>query len=653
MNTFIPFLTEYLRKRARWFYNHYSLPRWLVFTMDNLAVYLSFLIAYMLRFNFKMSDFVISQALNHALVALFVYAVISLVFRSYTGLLRHTTVTDITNVLVVTSSSFTLLVLLSLFAKRVGWSNFLVLPKSILVIHYGLISCLLFVVRISIKVFYYMVSSSFGKKRNVLVYGTDTTGVIVEEVINTDVECNYNIVGFLDYNKMMHGKKLNGIQVFHPRVFTGKFKRRFNIQAVILADSALTASLKSELINHSLNLGVEILETPSVEKWLNGQLQIHQIQKVKITDLLGRDPIELNQKRIGIHLAGKVVMVTGAAGSLGSEIMRQLIPFKFKKLILIDQAETPLFHLGNELKGIKAGTSRIQILLADVTNPAKMDQIFFKYRPDIIYHAAAYKHVPLIEENPTEAIRVNVGGTKLLTELSEKYDVQKFVLISTDKAVNPANIMGTSKRICEILVQMKANQKDVKTNFVITRFGNVLGSNGSVIPIFSRQIEEGGPITVTDPDITRYFMTIPEACQLVLEAGFMGKGGEIFEFDMGEPVKIVDLANHMIRLSGLEPGKDIQIVFTGLRPGEKLYEELHTDFEKAKPTYHPKIRIAQVRNDRDIDTMISIDTLLYNLYNISKPDLVKYCRAIVPEFFNAETMHAENAGNLRQTSLTQ
>jgi FlaA1/EpsC-like NDP-sugar epimerase len=451
---------------------------------------------------------------------------------------------------------------------------------------------------------------------------------------------------------MMQGKKLNGIRVYHPRVLTNKFKRQSNIEAIILADSKLTASLKSDIIQLSLNLGVEILEAPSVEKWLNGQMQIHQIQKVKITDLLGRDPIELNQKRIGIHLTGKVVMVTGAAGSIGSEIMRQLIRFKFKKIILVDQAETPMFHLGNELKNLATGPSQIQMLLADVTNPAKMDQIFNKYRPDIIYHAAAYKHVPLIEENPTEAIRVNVGGTKLLTELSEKYGAQKFVLISTDKAVNPANVMGTSKRICEIIVQNKAQQKDIKTHFVITRFGNVLGSNGSVIPIFTKQIENGGPITVTHPDITRYFMTIPEACQLVLEAGFMGKGGEIFEFDMGEPVKIVDLANQMIRLSGLEPGKDIQIVFTGLRPGEKLYEELHTDYEKAKPTYHPKIRIAQVRNDRDIDTMISIDTLLYNLYNISKPDLVKYCRVIVPEFFNAETMQMEKEGNLTQPSVT-
>jgi FlaA1/EpsC-like NDP-sugar epimerase len=334
---------------------------------------------------------------------------------------------------------------------------------------------------------------------------------------------------------------------------------------------------------------------------------------------------------IRMGLTNKTILITGAAGSIGSEIVRQLTRFNMKRVILVDQAETPLFFLQNELRE-KFINLQFHVLVADVTNLTKMDLIFQEYKPDVIFHAAAYKHVSLMEENPHEAIRVNVGGTKVMTELAVKYNVGKFVMISTDKSVNPTSVMGASKRLCEQIVQSITQNKENKTQFIITRFGNVLGSNGSVIPIFTHQIEKGGPVTVTHPDIYRYFMTIPEACQLVLEAGFMGNGGEIFVFDMGEPVKIAELANAMIQLSGLIPGKDIQIVFTGLRPGEKLYEELLTDKETTLPTYHQKIKKAQVE---DIDSQVvlkRINYLIDKLYTLTQDEVVAIMKDLVPEY---------------------
>jgi FlaA1/EpsC-like NDP-sugar epimerase len=605
--------------------------------MDNIAVFTAFLIAYLLRFNFVLTDFSLSLAFYHASITVGVYAGFSLAFRSYTGLLRHTTIIDVLNVFIATTFSFMTLFFLSLISRWVGWNEIPTVPLSIIMIHYVLITCILFSVRISIKVFFYMISSSLGTKKKVLIYGAGELGVIVERVIINDEQSGYQIAGFLDNNKNLQGKKLNGKSIYPPHVLNADFQYKHNIETLIFASTEISAAEKSEIIRKALSLGLDVLETPSVEHWLNGQLHIHQIQKVKIKDLLGRDPIQLNLKRIGIKLTGKTILVSGAAGSIGSEIVRQLIRFNIKQLLLVDQAETPMFHLENEMKN-KSLKFPVHTVLADITNQAKMERVFRRYSPDIVFHAAAYKHVPLMEDNPHEAIRVNVGGTRLLTELSVKYGVKKFVMISTDKAVNPANIMGTSKRICEMIVQAKAHQAGIKTQFVITRFGNVLGSNGSVIPVFTKQIEEGGPITVTHPEITRYFMTIPEACELVLEAGFMGRGGEIFEFDMGNPVKIVDLANQMIRLSGLIPGRDIKIVYTGLRPGEKLFEELLSDSENTLPTHHPKIKIAQVDNKGNEDLLNKVDNLLYSLYDLSKMDIIGLCKELVPEY-SSTNMH--------------
>ncbi len=608
--------------------------------MDNLAVFLSFIFAYLLRFNFVFEDFSIVIVINHALITLGIYAIFSLIFKSYSGLLRHTTIIDILNVLIATSFSFITLVFLSLLARLIGMNENLVISLSIIMIHYVLITVTLFFIRLTIKTAFHIVTSSYTKKKKVLIYGAGDMGVIVKRVIQSDVQASYRIGGFLDQNKKLQGKKMTGIPVYNTTVFSSEFVKKNKIETLIFANRDISPKEKSEVIYRALEYGLEILETPAIDKWLDGKLQMQQIQKVKLEDLLGRDSIRLNMERIRNGLNGKTILVTGATGSIGSEIVRQLTRFAAKKTILIDQAETPMFHLEHELRE-KFEHLPAQFILGDITNRQIMERIFQEYRPTVVFHAAAYKHVPILENNPHEAIRVNVGGTRVITELSAKYQVEKFVMISTDKAVNPANVMGTSKRICEMIVQMEAQQEGNKTQFVITRFGNVLGSNGSVIPIFSKQIQEGGPVTVTHPEITRYFMTIPEACQLVLEAGFMGQGGEIFVFDMGEPVKIVDLAKQMIRLSGLVPEKNIKIVYTGLRPGEKLYEELLTDKETTKPTHHPKIKIAMVQKMHKKELSIKIDYLLKNLYNMQKEEILGRFREIVPEFVPANNLAAE------------
>ena len=636
-------LINQLQLRVKLMYQRYSVPRWIVFGMDNIAVFFVFLFAYMLRFNFEMSGFAMSMALDHALLALVVYLASSLLIRSYVGLLRYTTVEDILKVFLSTSYAFFVLLLISLLSRLIYPDEHLVIPLSILIIHYVSVTVLLIFVRINIKILYHLVTSSFTEKKNVLVYGAGEMGAAVKRVIHSDDNGIYQVAGFHDDNKTRHGKMLDGVHIYGPEALTQAFIRKNSIEAFIIAIKNITPEKKSEAIRAALCLGLDVLEPPSVETWINGQFPSHQIHKVKVEDLLGREPIELNLKKIGGELSGKTILVTGAAGSIGSEIVRQLARFNVGKLVLVDQAETPMFNLGNELK---TSYSRcvVKLVLADVTQRAKMENIFQEHHPDIVFHAAAYKHVPLMEENPHEAIRVNVGGTLIITGLSMRYGVKRFVMISTDKAVNPTNVMGTSKRICEMIVQFKSQNPANPGKFIITRFGNVLGSNGSVIPTFRKQIEEGGPVTVTHKEMTRYFMTIPEACQLVLEAGTMGKGGEIYVFDMGKPVKIADLAFQMIKLSGFVPGKDIKIVYTGLRPGEKLYEELLADREKTKPTHHPKIKIAQTEKLNKVAVLVKIEDLLTNLYSYSRQEIVDRCCELVPEYQSTNGEYTPKSG---------
>ena len=603
----------------------------MVFIMDALSVFIIFLIAYLLRFNFSIPDERLDYIFYQGFIAVCFYSIFSLVFRSYSGLIRHATLTDISLVFLVTTCSTASLLIFSFCGRLFNWSELLTIPYSIILIHYATITVFLFFGRVFIKLIFRFVSDTSVNKRRVLIYGAGELGFTVKRVILSNPNYGLYVTGFIDNDKNYLGKKINGIPVYGISALSTEFLSDNRVECLILAKKDIKVSEKSLIIRSAIKLGIEVLDTPEVDKWLNGQLHTNHFERIKLEDLLGREPIKLDLGMIRMGLTNRTIMITGAAGSIGSEIVRQLTRFNMKRVILVDQAETPLFYLQNELRE-KFINLQFHVLPADVTNFAKMDLIFQEYRPDVIFHAAAYKHVSLMEENPHEAIRVNVGGTKVVTELALKYKVGKFVMISTDKSVNPTSVMGASKRLCEKVVQSKAQTKGSKTQFIITRFGNVLGSNGSVIPLFTHQIEKGGPVTVTHPDIYRYFMTIPEACQLVLEAGFMGNGGEIFVFDMGEPVKIAELANAMIQLSGLIPGKDIQIVYTGLRPGEKLYEELLTDKETTLPTYHPKIKKALVEDVDAKTTLIKIDDLLNGLYGFSKEDVVTNMKDLIPEY---------------------
>jgi len=620
-----------LRRKVLNFFNRYSVPRWLVFTADLTLVFLAFLVAYLLRFNFSIPGEWLDIFIWQGLIATSVYALFSLAFRSYCGLLRHATLTDITLVFVVTTCSAIVLVLFSLFGNWLQWADILAIPQSIILIHYVTVSIILFAGRIFIKMIFRFATGTSMSKKNVLVYGAGELGFVVKRVILSDPRYGFHVSGFIDDDKSKQGKKINGILVYGTSALSAKFIEKNNIESLIFAIKALDVDKKSSVIRKAVNLGLEVLDTPEVDKWVAGQLRMPQFRRVDLEDLLGREPIKLNINLIKKGLAEKTIMITGAAGSIGSEIARQLTSFHCEKVILVDQAETPLFFLQGELRE-KFLDIRFSIIPADVTNIARMEQIFDEYRPHIVFHAAAYKHVSLMEENPHEAIRVNVGGTRIVTDLAVKYGVEKFVMISTDKSVNPSSVMGASKRLCEKVVQSRAQEGGHSTQFIITRFGNVIGSNGSVIPIFARQIENGGPVTVTHPEVYRYFMTIPEACQLVLEAGFMGHGGEIFVFDMGQQVKIADLAKAMIKLSGFIPDKDIQIVYTGLRPGEKLYEELLTDGELTIPTHHEKIKKAHVEEINCEEVMEQIDWLMRDLYSLCACEVVQVMKDLIPEY---------------------
>ncbi|MBQ6083240.1 MAG: polysaccharide biosynthesis protein [Bacteroidales bacterium] len=467
-------------------------------------------------------------------------------------------------------------------------------------------------------------------KINIIIYGAGDAGPITQNALYQDTSTQYNIVSFVDDSNSKIGKSINGVKIRKPEVALNKdFINRYSVDMIILAMPSLNIDKRNEIINRLIDLGVSVKSVPHVDSWINGnQLNFNQIQDIKIEDLLEREPIVLGKENVKHELEGKVVMVTGAAGSIGSEICRQVLQHNPKCLIMFDQAESPMYDLQFELNN-EAPYKHIPVpkefVVGNVKDINKMTEVFEKYQPQIIYHAAAYKHVPLMESFPYEAVFVNVFGTKIVADLSVKYGVEKFVMISTDKAVNPTNVMGATKRIAEIYTQSRKSN----TKFVTTRFGNVLGSNGSVIPLFKKQLAHGGPLTVTDRNIIRYFMTIPEACSLVLEAGAIGGDGDIFVFDMGKPVKIYDLASKMIKLSHMP---DVQIEITGLRPGEKLYEELLATKENTMPTEHPKIMHAKVREYTQEEVDNEIAKLLEILPTCNDFDIVKQMKVIVPEF---------------------
>jgi FlaA1/EpsC-like NDP-sugar epimerase len=607
-------------------------PRWIIFILDTCICVFSIFLAYLLRFNFQIPEI---DRKDMPLVISCIISVRLITFilgKTYAGIIRYTSSKDAQRIFTVISLGSILLGLIDVITYVQNGK--IVIPTSILIIDFFATVFLLVASRTLVKVLYYELKNPRRDKTKVIVYGAGEAGVITLRTLDKDAGAKYKVVAFIDDDKKKKGKKIEGVKIYHTDELEDLLKES-EITFIIISTTHIPSSKKQNLVEKCLNYNTRVLNVPPISSWINGQLSFKQIKKIKIEDLLERDEIVLDKKKTYEQLNGKTVLVTGAAGSIGSEIVRQLINFNPKKIVLLDQAESAIYDLVNELK--EHQQTSFEEVIADVRNLERMENVFNFFKPQIVYHAAAYKHVPLMEMNPSEAISTNVGGTKIVADLAVKYETDKFVLVSTDKAVNPTSVMGASKRAAEIYTQ--ALGKTSKTKFITTRFGNVLGSNGSVIPLFKKQIEKGGPLTITHPEITRYFMTIPEACQLVLEAGCMGNGGEIYIFDMGESVKIVDLANKMIRLSGLTVGKDIEIVFTGLRPGEKLYEELLNNSENTMPTHNKQIMIAKVA-PYELGQIKPEISKLIDLFNTQdNVKIVKQLKTIVPEYISNNSVY--------------
>ncbi len=617
------------------------MPRWIILFIDITISLVSIVTAFFLRFNFNLpSNYLDSSNLRSLYYVIPIFLLVRLISfilsRTYAGIIRHTSTKDAARIFTVLSLGSVSIVVANFIGYYFIHSFFV--PLSVIVIEFFTSVFIMTASRFIVKAVYLEYLNDHIEQENVIIYGSGGHAVTAKRTLSQEGKTGLNVVAFIDQNKDLAGKKLDGINIYKASKLE-ELIHKLNISVLIIAEKELKPILKNEIIEICLNSKVKVQTLPDVKEWINGELSFKQIRKVKIEDLLERKPISLDDKQIKKDTINKIVLVTGAAGSIGSEIVKQLTRFKPHKILILDQAESPLYDLELELSE-KFSFQNYQVLIADVTNKKRLEEIFNQYKPSIIYHAAAYKHVPMMENNPKEAIATNVLGTKNVADLAVKYGTNKFVMVSTDKAVNPTNVMGASKRIAEIYTQ--SLNRHTKTKFITTRFGNVLGSNGSVIPRFRNQIEKGGPVTVTHPDITRYFMTIPEACQLVLEAGAQGEGGEIFIFDMGSSVKIVDLAKKMIRLSGLELGKDIQLNYTGLRPGEKLYEELLNSKENTIPTHHSKIMVAKVR-EYQLNDVIEAMTNFKDILKSKENDfaIVRYMKKIVPEFISKNSIYEE------------
>ncbi|MGB2129745.1 MAG: polysaccharide biosynthesis protein [Flavicella sp.] len=610
------------------------IPRWLVLFIDTFLVLQTFFLAYFIKYNFSI-DFNIIDLFYQVPVILLLAVLSFLITGSYRGVIRHTGLRDALNVYIGVSLLSALMISTVIVVRLFNEysSNYQLsfsLDIAIIVIHYLLNIIVLITSRFLFKYIYRNIISDISKSIPILIYGAGEMGSITYSTLNKDPENTYNVVGFIDDNVNNLGKKINRLPIFSPSNISADFVNQYKIKEVIIAIQNIKSKRILEIIDAMYVLGVDVKITPPLSKWLNGDLQLKQVKQVKIEDLLERSPINLDNPMVKDDMKGKTVFVTGAAGSIGSEISRQIASYDCEQLVLIDQSESALYDLEQELK--RNQIQNAKVIVADVRDSLCMRSIFQKYSPDFVFHAAAYKHVPLMEENPYEAIKINVGGTKNIADLSLEFEVHKMVMVSTDKAVNPTNVMGATKRVAEMYVNSLNAKAIGKTKYITTRFGNVLGSNGSVIPLFKKQIEEGGPLTLTHKEITRFFMTIPEACQLVIEAGSMGNGGEIFIFDMGASVKIFDLAKRMIQLSGLQYPEDIDIKITGLRPGEKLYEELLNDSENTLPTHHEKIMIGKVAEFDKSKVISQIEVLCNNNTVDNALETVSLLKTIVPEF---------------------
>jgi FlaA1/EpsC-like NDP-sugar epimerase len=588
----------------------------------------SVILAYLLRFDFHIPPVELNRLHIVFLLVLGIRMSSFLIGKTYAGIIQYSSTEDSVRMIVVVFLGSVMLGIVNLFSYF--YQAHYLIPFSIILIESITLTFSLITFRILVKMAYLEISKSKKDLNNILIFGAGEAGVITKNVLSADPNMNYNVIAFLDDNKKKQKKKIENVPIHSPDLLPVLLQKNM-ISSLIISIQNIDASRKQEIVDVCLNYKIPVKFVPPVKTWIDGKLNVDQIKDIKIDDLLNRDVILLEKEKVASYLNDKTIMITGAAGSIGSEMVRQICTFNPRKIILIDQAETPMFELDMELRE-KAKSTNYEVAIADIADVYRMRKAFSLYQPQVVFHAAAYKHVPMMENNPAEAIKTNVLGTQNLVDLSDEFKVEKFIMISTDKAVNPTNVMGASKRIAEMYAQAK--NKHSATQYITTRFGNVLGSNGSVVRLFKKQIENGGPITVTHPDVTRYFMTIPEACQLVLEAGAMGKGKEIFIFDMGESVKIVDLAAKMIRLAGLEPGKDILISFVGLRPGEKLYEELLAKEENTIPTHHPKIMIAKVKDIPFEKINTVINELTGNLYSQDSQSIVRLMKRILPEYIS-------------------
>ena len=606
------------------------LPIWTVLLIDVLIIVVSSLLAYALRYDFR-SLFSESSSIDVTIVCtVAVNLIFFRAFRTYSNVLRFSSFVDIMRIFVALTVSYALLLIASIVVK--SFTNINVAPITVLFMSYIISFAMMACSRIVVKIFFEALNFDGSRSANVFIYGAKEAGVNIAKALRVSLRNHYRLRGFIADEPELINKVMMGVKVFpNDDTLIENLDDR-DVHIIIISPAKMEALKHSDMADRLLAHNIKLMTAPPLSEWNNQFLDRTQLKEIQIEDLLQRNPIEIDIHKVASHLEGKRVMITGAAGSIGSEIMRQVASFNPYKLILVDQAETPLHDIRLELqdrwRDIDAET-----IIADISNVTRMEEIFRRYKPQYIFHAAAYKHVPMMEDNVSESIQVNVYGTRTVADLAVKYGAEKFVMISTDKAVNPTNVMGCSKRICEIYVQSLAKKLLAEgghvTQFITTRFGNVLGSNGSVIPRFRDQIQRGGPVTVTHPEIIRYFMTIPEACRLVLEAGSMGNGGEIYIFDMGKPVRIVDLAKRMISLSGRT---DVKIEFTGLRHGEKLYEELLNVKELTKPTYHEKIMIATVREYDYDEVNERIQKLIDVSYTYDQMKIVAAMKDIVPEF---------------------